>query len=91
MPYSPAIMDASFWPSVEEVVMCAADQVAKSFIVDTCIGYAIDRAPGPVWIELNLCQAVFEFWAVCPDCGTDQLMEFENIRWPEDVILGRTT
>ena len=48
VPYAAGIMDASFWPSVEEVVMCAADQVSKSFIVETCIGYAIDRAPGPV-------------------------------------------
>ena len=48
--YAAGIMDASFYASVEEVVICAADQVSKSFIVDTCAGYAIDRAPGPMLI-----------------------------------------
>ncbi len=48
VPYAGQIMDASFFPGVEEIVLCAADQVAKSFIIETCIGYAIDRAPGPV-------------------------------------------
>jgi len=28
--------------------------------------------------------ARFDWWVVCPDCGTLQLMEFDNIRWPED-------
>ena len=49
-PYAADIMDASFYPSVEEVVMCTADQVGKSFIVDSCIAYAIDRDPGPVLV-----------------------------------------
>ncbi|MBN2061691.1 MAG: phage terminase large subunit family protein [Deltaproteobacteria bacterium] len=47
VPYTAGIMDASFFPSVQEIVICAADQVGKSFIVDTCIGYAIDRDSGP--------------------------------------------
>lgn len=203
VPYAGPIMDASFHKSVEEIVICAADQVAKSFIVDTCVGYAADRAPGPVlivypdentageamtdrigpmltmsprlnsykrgsrddntvkrinlihmqiyaawarspialanrsikylildetdkypplaglkeadpvskaekrvrtfrygrkiwkcstptieagviWTELNSCQAVFEYHVTCPDCGAEQLMEFEQIKWPED-------
>jgi len=33
---------------VEEVVLCAADQVGKTACVDNCLGYAIDRAPGPI-------------------------------------------
>jgi len=46
--YANGVMDASFYPSVEEIVLCFADQSAKSFIMDTCIGYIVDRAPGPV-------------------------------------------
>ncbi|MFC1884655.1 terminase gpA endonuclease subunit [Thermodesulfobacteriota bacterium] len=45
--YSAGVMDASFYPSVQEVVMCFADQTGKSFIIDTCNGYVADRAPGP--------------------------------------------
>ena len=47
-PYLPGIMDASFFPSVETIIICAALQVGKSFCVDTCIGYATDIEPGPV-------------------------------------------
>lgn len=46
--YLAGIMDASFFFSVGEVVICAADQVGKTRCVDNCLGYAIDRAPGPV-------------------------------------------
>ena len=46
--YLAGIMDASFFFSVEEIVLCAADQVGKSVAVDICLGYAIDRAPGPI-------------------------------------------
>ena len=48
--YLAGIMDASFFFSVEEIVLCAADQVGKTVAIDICIGYAIDRAPGPVLI-----------------------------------------
>lgn len=47
-PYLAGIMDASFFPGVETVILCAADQVGKSECVNNCIGYAIDREPGPV-------------------------------------------
>lgn len=47
-PYLAGVMDASFHPSVETVIICAADQVGKSECVNNCIGYAIDRDPGPV-------------------------------------------
>lgn len=47
-PYLTGVMDASFFPSVETVTICAADQVGKSECVNNCIGYAIDREPGPV-------------------------------------------
>lgn len=47
-PYGAGIMDASFFQSVREIVICAAPQTGKSEAVNNCIGYAIDRAPGPV-------------------------------------------
>jgi len=47
-PYISGIMDASFFSSVRVITVCAAPQVAKSEMVNNCIGYAIDRAPGPV-------------------------------------------
>jgi phage terminase large subunit GpA-like protein len=47
-PYLAGIMDASFFPSVETVIVCSGPQVGKSFCVDTCIGYAVDLEPGPV-------------------------------------------
>jgi len=48
MPYLGPVMDAAFFPSVETIILCAAPQTGKSFVIDTCIAYAIDRDPGPV-------------------------------------------
>lgn len=48
VPYAAGIMDASFYPGVNKIVICAAPQTGKSTIIDTCIAYAMDRAPGPV-------------------------------------------
>jgi terminase, large subunit len=47
-PYLAGIMDASFFPSVETVIICKAPQTGGSEAVNNCIGYAADRAPGPV-------------------------------------------
>ena len=47
-PYIAGVMDASFFSSVRVITVCAAPQVAKSEMVNNCIGYAMDRAPGPV-------------------------------------------
>ncbi|RLB30783.1 MAG: terminase, partial [Deltaproteobacteria bacterium] len=47
-PYLADIMDASFFPSVQTIIVVAAPQVGKSAMVDTCVGYVIDRDPGPV-------------------------------------------
>jgi phage terminase large subunit GpA-like protein len=47
-PYLAGIMDASFYPSVQSVIVCAAPQTGKSEAVNNCIGYAIDRRPGSV-------------------------------------------
>jgi terminase, large subunit len=44
--YLAGIMDASFFPSVQEIIMVASPQTGKSTVIDTCIGYAMDRAPG---------------------------------------------
>ncbi|WP_319405357.1 terminase gpA endonuclease subunit [uncultured Desulfosarcina sp.] len=46
VPYAAGILDASFFPSVQEIVVCAAPQTAKSEINYTCLGYAVDRRPG---------------------------------------------
>ena len=46
--YLAGIMDASFYPSVEEIIVRAAPQVGKSQCVANCIGYAADRVPGNV-------------------------------------------
>jgi phage terminase large subunit GpA-like protein len=46
VPYAPAIMDAAFYPSVQEIVLCFAPQGAKTEIVYTCMGYTADRKPG---------------------------------------------
>jgi len=45
-PYLAGVMDASFFPSVETVIVCAAPQTGKSEAVNNCIGYAVDRRPG---------------------------------------------
>jgi len=47
-PYLTDIMDASFFSSVEEIIICAAPQTGKSESVNNCIGYTIDRRPGSV-------------------------------------------
>jgi len=46
-PYLAGIMDASFFPSVQTIIVVSAPQVGKSAFADTCVGYAIDRDPGP--------------------------------------------
>ncbi len=47
-PYLAGIMDASFFPSVRTVIICKSPQVGGTESVLNCIGYAIDRDPGPV-------------------------------------------
>jgi len=47
-PYMAGVMDASFFPSVETVAICKTPQTGGSEAIHNCIGYAIDRAPGPV-------------------------------------------
>lgn len=47
-PYSTGIMDASFHEAVRTVIVCKCPQSGITEAVHNCIGYAIDRAPGPV-------------------------------------------
>ena len=47
-PYLAGVMDASFFPSVRQITICAAPQTGKSEAVNNCIGVAIDQEPGPV-------------------------------------------
>ncbi len=47
-PYLSGIMDASFFLSVRTIIICKAPQVGGTESVLNCIGYAIDRDPGPV-------------------------------------------
>lgn len=42
------VMDAAMFPGVQTAILCASLQSGKSFVVDTCVGYGVDRAPGPV-------------------------------------------
>jgi phage terminase large subunit GpA-like protein len=47
-PYLAGIMDASFFPSVRTIIVCKAPQVGVTEATLNCVGYAIDRDPGPV-------------------------------------------
>ncbi|UIJ38710.1 phage terminase large subunit family protein [Desulfobaculum bizertense] len=46
-PYMTGIMDASFFPSVETIIICKTPQTGGSEAIHNCMAYAIDRAPGP--------------------------------------------
>ncbi len=46
-PYLAGIMDASFFPSVRTIIICKAPQVGGTEAILNCLGYAIDRDPGP--------------------------------------------
>ncbi len=46
-PHLRAIMDSSFFPSVQTIILCKAPQVGATESVLNCLAYAIDRDPGP--------------------------------------------
>lgn len=52
-PHLVGIMDAAFYDSVETTIVCKTPQsgVTEAFL--NCIGYAIDRAPGPAMCVFN--------------------------------------
>ena len=47
-PYAAGIMDAAFFPGVRVESIMKCPQSAGTESVHNCIGYAVDRAPGPV-------------------------------------------
>lgn len=48
VPYMAGVMDASMFPSVQQVILCWPPQCGKSDGVNTIIGYLTDRKPGNV-------------------------------------------
>jgi len=44
-PYMAGVMDASFFPSVQTIIICKPPQWGGTEGVLTCLGYAIDRDP----------------------------------------------
>lgn len=47
-PFQREIMDAFVDPHIEKIVIKSSAQVGKSEILNNCIGYVIDRDPGPM-------------------------------------------
>lgn len=47
-PYLTDIMDAAGYPFVRTIILCKSPQIGGSEAAHNFIGYAIDRAPGPV-------------------------------------------
>lgn len=46
-PYLAGIMDASWFATVQTVILCKAPQVGGTEAILNCLAYAIDRDPGP--------------------------------------------
>jgi len=65
--YQGGIMDASFFPGVETVVVRKSVQSGMSECVHTCVGYAIDRDPGP-------CMYVFPDKDTAEDNSRDRIL-----------------
>jgi len=51
-PYAPGIMDTWAEPWVEEVRVCGTPQSGKTMLLYACMGYAIDRRPGPRMLSM---------------------------------------
>lgn len=66
-PYLKGIMDASFFPSVRVIINCKAVQVGGTTVMETCLGYAADRRPGPALV-------------VYPDRGTARENNRDNLQ-----------
>ena len=89
IPYAAGILDASFFPSVQEIVVCAAPQTAKSEINYTCLGYAVDRKPGNALVvfpdeNTAIGPARFTISAVCTGAGSCR--PWENRPWPLPML-----
>ena len=42
------------------------------------------REDGHIYKAFNNAQVIYRRHVVCPDCGTEQLMTFDGIKWPAD-------
>ncbi|MCK5506584.1 MAG: phage terminase large subunit family protein, partial [Thermodesulfovibrionia bacterium] len=42
------------------------------------------REDGHIYKAFNAAQVHYRRHVICPDCGTEQLMTFDGIKWPED-------
>lgn len=38
---------------------------------------------GPIWTAMQDFHMIFDYWALCPICGREQKMVFEQIKWTE--------
>lgn len=38
-----------------------------------------------IWPALNNCDEIRDYWVPCMECGTFQIMTFDQFRWPEGV------
>jgi phage terminase large subunit GpA-like protein len=41
----------------------------------------------PLMVEAEACDIMMDYHAICPDCGTEQVMTFEQFRWPGQTTL----
>jgi len=44
----------------------------------------------PLMVEAENCDTMLDYHVVCPDCGAEQVMVFENFHWPEQLNLDGT-
>lgn len=40
---------------------------------------------GNIWVRLNKCQVIYQFYVPCPNCGHYQVLDFQNVKWPQDL------
>lgn len=52
-PYLAGIMDASFYPALETIIVCKSPQTGVTEAILNCMGYAIDRDPGAALFVFN--------------------------------------
>lgn len=47
----------------------------------------------PLLDEMDSCDVMLDYYVICPDCGVEQVMIFENFWWPEQpgLLPGSTT
>ena len=41
----------------------------------------------PLMVEAENCDVMLDYHAICPDCGTAQVMLWENFKWPSQLSL----